>query len=211
MNVVDYSRASKDVVSCVDFTNGATFNFEDAASLLTEESELDFSLNYQIFRTFGEKVASDYARMLYLDAITMNVDRHIHNYGVLRDVKTGKVLQFAPLFDHNLTLLAHNSCTIPSDSFLNDYREFFETEKLPMPVAEKKQIEDAYRWTCAQFTDTELEQIPNRENVLSFVADSQELLQRDVRQKPAIQHLLSVASAEQEQQSHRQKEQMRDR
>lgn len=42
--------------------------------------------------------------MLVLDALVCNVDRHANNYGFLRDNRTGKMLSFAPLFDHNLAL-----------------------------------------------------------------------------------------------------------
>lgn len=42
--------------------------------------------------------------MLVFDALVCNVDRHANNYGFLRDNRTGKMLSFAPLFDHNLAL-----------------------------------------------------------------------------------------------------------
>ena len=42
--------------------------------------------------------------MLVFDALVCNVDRHANNYGFLRDNHTGKMLSFAPLFDHNLAL-----------------------------------------------------------------------------------------------------------
>lgn len=44
--------------------------------------------------------------MLVFDALVCNVDRHANNYGFLRDNHTGKMLSFAPLFDHNLALFS---------------------------------------------------------------------------------------------------------
>ena len=35
----------------------------------------------------------------------MNPDRHMGNYGVFRDNRTGRLLGFAPVFDNNLALL----------------------------------------------------------------------------------------------------------
>ena len=45
--------------------------------------------------------------MLVFDALTLNVDRHAGNYGVIVDNRTGEVISFAPLFDHNLALLPY--------------------------------------------------------------------------------------------------------
>lgn len=38
-------------------------------------------------------------RMIIADTIIMNSDRHLGNFGVLRNVETGKIEKFAPLFD----------------------------------------------------------------------------------------------------------------
>ena len=48
-----------------------------------------------------------FAEMLVFDAVTMNVDRHLGNFGFLVDNDTGKPVQIAPLFDHNLSLLPY--------------------------------------------------------------------------------------------------------
>ena len=48
-----------------------------------------------------------YKKMIMLDALVSNVDRHEYNFGVLKSTLTGKVLGFAPYFDHNLALNAH--------------------------------------------------------------------------------------------------------
>lgn len=57
------------------------------------------------FGKFGEDAAQQFRSMLVLDAVIMNPDRHMGNYGVLRDNETGHVLGFAPIFDNNLALL----------------------------------------------------------------------------------------------------------
>ncbi len=50
-----------------------------------------------------------YKKMLILDALVSNLDRHEFNFGVLKEVDTGKVVGFAPYFDHNLSLNAYLS------------------------------------------------------------------------------------------------------
>ena len=43
--------------------------------------------------------------MLASDAVCVNTDRHIGNFGFLVHNETGKIRGFAPIFDHNLALL----------------------------------------------------------------------------------------------------------
>lgn len=45
------------------------------------------------------------ARRMYIsDVLMQNLDRHTNNFGYLRDSCTGRLVDFAPLFDHNLAL-----------------------------------------------------------------------------------------------------------
>lgn len=46
-----------------------------------------------------------FRRMCVLDALILNVDRHLGNFGVLVDNQTQEILQMAPMFDHNRSLL----------------------------------------------------------------------------------------------------------
>lgn len=47
-----------------------------------------------------------------------NPDRHTANFGLLRDNNTGKLIGFAPLFDHNMALIARG---YPKSPTKNDY------------------------------------------------------------------------------------------
>ncbi len=49
----------------------------------------------------------EFQRMLVLDAVTFNVDRHLGNIGVLIDNNTQKPLGIAPNFDFNLSMLPY--------------------------------------------------------------------------------------------------------
>ena len=48
----------------------------------------------------------DYVKMIFLDTICANPDRHTNNFGLLRDVKTGKLVGLAPNYDNNMALIA---------------------------------------------------------------------------------------------------------
>lgn len=49
----------------------------------------------------------DFRRMLVLDALVLNTDRHAGNYGMLFDTDTMQVSGMAPVFDHNQALLPY--------------------------------------------------------------------------------------------------------
>lgn len=51
--------------------------------------------------------ADDIRFMYVFDALILNEDRHLNNYGYIVDNKTGKIKSFAPLFDNGLGLLAY--------------------------------------------------------------------------------------------------------
>ena len=58
---------------------------------------------------FYEKLNSEdtFRKMLVLDAITFNVDRHAGNHGVLVNNDTQKPITMAPVFDLNMSLLPY--------------------------------------------------------------------------------------------------------
>lgn len=91
-------------VRTLDFTNGNQFNFEVAESLVGDNEFYD--VNFEKFYSISKDVAADYLRMIYLDTLCSNVDRHTKNYGVLRDVNSGKIISLAPNYDNNIALIA---------------------------------------------------------------------------------------------------------
>jgi hypothetical protein len=56
-----------------------------------------------------EGAAESVARMIVLDAVLANPDRHFNNFGVIRNVETLEVTRVAPLWDNDLALFAGRS------------------------------------------------------------------------------------------------------
>ena len=93
------------------------------------------------------------AEMMVADALILNQDRHLGNFGCLFDNNTGKIIGTAPLYDHNISMLCY-----ATDSDLIDgqslkaymervnfgpklYNDFISTAKLLMtPELRKKLI-----------------------------------------------------------------------
>lgn len=57
------------------------------------------------FTSIGDE--DSFRRMLVFDALTLNTDRHMGNYGVLVDNDTQEILSMAPVFDNNQALLPY--------------------------------------------------------------------------------------------------------
>lgn len=51
--------------------------------------------------SLGEAYRSAWKRILLADALFLNGDRHMRNFGVIRSARTGEVLRLAPNFDNN--------------------------------------------------------------------------------------------------------------
>ena len=89
-----------------DFTNGAAVNFEPIRALVDDDEDYE-----NCFRVlYG--IAKQYLLLLWTDSVCYNMDRHTENFGLLRDVKTGKILSLAPNYDNNIALIAKG---YPSD------------------------------------------------------------------------------------------------
>lgn len=86
------------------------FNTKDISFVpfwqVTGESR--FPRNLTAGLVIDEDIFETMRTMTVFDALICNVDRHAGNYGFMRDNKTGNVLGFAPLFDHNLSLFARD-------------------------------------------------------------------------------------------------------
>ena len=64
----------------------------------------DISGVYEYIKGLGFE--NKFADMILLDALTLNTDRHFGNFGFLRDNKTGKFIDLAPIFDNGESLLS---------------------------------------------------------------------------------------------------------
>lgn len=56
---------------------------------------------YRNIASLGSAFEADFRRILLADALFMNTDRHMRNFGVIRDCSTGETLRMAPNFDNN--------------------------------------------------------------------------------------------------------------
>lgn len=121
-------------VKSLDFTDGANVNFEPAMSFMGDNEEYEDVI--AALEKLCPQAIPDYIRMIFMDTITANPDRHTSNFGLLRDTKTGELIGLAPMFDHNMALISRGYPSKPKSgdlliSLFNDvlaahpaYREY---------------------------------------------------------------------------------------
>jgi len=70
--------------------------------------------------SLGPEFEKAWKRILLADAVFLNTDRHMRNFGVIRSSATGEVLRLAPNFDNNQAYLA-NPGGVYTDAMLKLY------------------------------------------------------------------------------------------
>lgn len=66
----------------------------------------------EIPKIYGENAFND---LMVFDALIMNIDRHLGNFGMIVDNDTGEILRPAPIFDNGLSFMA----TLDKNDFCN--------------------------------------------------------------------------------------------
>lgn len=115
INMAHYEKGDKCVKS-IDFTDSAKVIFEPALSFMGDEE--DYIKVIEKLKELCPKAIPDYVRMIFLDTITANPDRHTGNFGLMRDVNSGELLGLAPNFDNNMALIARGYPTAKSSNDL---------------------------------------------------------------------------------------------
>ncbi len=117
-------------IRTLDFTNGGEVNLEHISSVMGDNE--DYRDNFAYFLSLSEQIATDYLRLIYLDALCFNMDRHTSNYGLLRDAQTGEILSLAPNYDNNIALIARGypaDVSRKNDGLIRFFLEFVEAEE----------------------------------------------------------------------------------
>ncbi len=125
MNMAIYERG-EGFIKTLDFTDGASVIFEPASSFMGDNE--DYCDVVKALEKLCPKAIPDYVRMIFMDTICANPDRHTNNFGLLRDVKTGELLGLAPNYDNNMALISRGypSKTSSKDMLISLFNELLE-------------------------------------------------------------------------------------
>lgn len=73
----------------------------DSLRFMFADKSDDEETIYGNLASLGPEFEKAYRRILLADALFMNTDRHMRNFGVIRSARTGELLRMAPNFDNN--------------------------------------------------------------------------------------------------------------
>ena len=115
MNMAVYERGNG-YIKTLDFTDNASVNFEPASSFMGDNE--DYEAVITKLEEICPQAISDYVKMIFLDTIVANPDRHTNNFGLLRDVNSGRFIGLAPNFDNNMALISRGYPSKPKQNDL---------------------------------------------------------------------------------------------
>ncbi len=99
----------------------------DSFRFFFDDPSDDDEVIYRNIASLGASFEKAWKRILLADAVFINTDRHMRNFGFIRSSATGEVLRLAPNFDNNQAYLANPSGTY-SDGMLRLYMKHADSE-----------------------------------------------------------------------------------
>jgi hypothetical protein len=79
-------------------------DFEPMSSLTGDND--DYQLCFETLWSLNPSFAEDYLRLIWMDTLVSNSDRHSENFGLLRSREDGHLISLAPNFDNNASLIS---------------------------------------------------------------------------------------------------------
>ena len=168
-NMAVYERGDGYIKS-FDFTDSASVNFEPASTFKGDNE--DYIDVVKTLKNICPKVIPDYIRLIFMDTIIANPDRHTNNFGLLRDIKTGKIIGFAPNYDNNMALIARG---YPSKSnskdllitLFNELMQEYPEYKQYVPCVDEEKIRNVLEKINMKVkTQTIIDLVMNRYNMI---------------------------------------------
>lgn len=137
-DIAEYELDDK-YIRTKDFTQHKLFDYEPISSVVgeNEDYEFNFSKLKEIDAKYHTTLAEEYVKILVLDVICFNYDRHTENYGVLRESESGAIIKMAPNFDNNLSLItkgSYSSLSSCNDILSLDFSELVRTHNLTLSL-----------------------------------------------------------------------------
>jgi hypothetical protein len=162
-----------------DFTCGASVNYESAEGIVGDNE--DYGQNFEGLLALSPALAEQYLQIIYLDTICFNMDRHTKNYGVLRDVESGKILSMAPNFDNNISLFARGipkNMSRSNDMLISLFCEFIGQNEDALVIAK---LLPSPTWDMAARCAAQINMPINAGDACTFIMNGSNQVQEHIR------------------------------
>ncbi len=161
-----------------NFTDGTSFNFEPMSAVMGEND--DYSDCFDAVYAISPDLARQYLKILWMDSVCCNMDRHTENFGFLRDVQTGEIVSMAPNYDNNIALISRGypvSTDRAHDGLIRFFREFIQNNAKARSLLRDMELPTV----TAEMIDECFAEIPieiDRDFVRSFILNGQSTIQQ---------------------------------
>ena len=159
-----------------NFIDGTPYNFEPMSALTGEND--DYNVCFDTIYAISPTLAEQYLKIIWLDSVCCNMDRHTENFGFLRDAQTGEIVSMAPNFDNNIALISRgypNSTGRENDGLIRFFRDFLRSNTAAREMIREMQIPEI----SEEIIDECFDEIPidvDREFVRVFILNGQRVL-----------------------------------
>lgn len=166
-------------IKTLDFTENGKYNFEPAYSIVKDNEDYDFCFK-KLFE-LKPSLAPEYLKIIYMDSLCLNMDRHTFNFGVLRDSHSGEVIKMAPNFDNNVALM-HNGKypDIKTNTLDNFFIDFLNNNQDALDMFNSLKIENITLEKLNSITDN-IETKINKEKINNYIFEHQKNLDRRIK------------------------------
>ena len=126
MNMARYEKGTGCIKS-LDFTSQGSVNFEPASAFMVDNE--DYLDVIDALESICPEAIPDYIKLIFMDTICANPDRHTNNFGLMRGVESGKLLGLAPNYDNNMALISRGYPAKPNanDLLISLFRDVMDT------------------------------------------------------------------------------------
>lgn len=100
----DLEMFKGNLCSCCEIFTSEKEGFVPFYKFLKDDSSQDISSVLSFCSELGFEY--EFRRMIFIDSVVFNQDRHLGNFGFLVDNETYEIKKFAPLFDFNMSMMS---------------------------------------------------------------------------------------------------------
>ncbi len=170
-------------IRSLDFTDGTKYNFEPFSAVIGEND--DYNDCFNVIYAFSPSLAEQYLKIIWMDSVCFNMDRHTENFGFLRDVETGEIVSMAPNYDNNIALIARGypvTADREHDGLIRFFREFVNQNPNAKEMLQNMEIPEI----TESMIDECFEEIPievDRSFVKAFILNGQTVVNRIIKKE----------------------------
>ena len=141
----------------------------------------DYSVCFDEIYAISSALAEQYLKIIWLDSLCYNMDRHTENFGFLRDIYTGEIISMAPNYDNNIALISRgypNSTNREHDGIIRFFRDFIQSNPTAKAMLKSMKLPEI----TEEMLDECFAEIPievDRDFVKAFILNGQRVL-RDI-------------------------------